>query len=136
MQSVFDNPVDVPVLSIQSETFHWPKNLEAMLRQYEPGHNGSKFILVKGTAHQDFSDFPFLFPWSMRMMKLSGSNSAIDSWKNGWGPACIDFIRERLALSLQSENTLQTQTASQSVVILDGDEAFHFLKENPGKALT
>ncbi|KAJ3033977.1 Platelet-activating factor acetylhydrolase, partial [Rhizophlyctis rosea] len=70
-----DIDITKPFITIQSETFHWRENLDPIKKLLHSPHKNpaTTFTIVRNTAHQDFSDFPYLFPTLSRRLKLGGS---------------------------------------------------------------
>ncbi|KAJ3044177.1 Platelet-activating factor acetylhydrolase [Rhizophlyctis rosea] len=75
MHAVGELDITKPFITIQSETFHWRENLDPISRllSHPSHHPSTKFIVIRNTAHQDFSDFPSLFPFVSRKLGLGGS---------------------------------------------------------------
>ncbi|KAI8613633.1 platelet-activating factor acetylhydrolase [Chytriomyces sp. MP71] len=67
-------PIPSPLLSIQSETFHWRKNIASLREIWDPSATlphaphapQNQFALIKGTKHQDVSDILPILPWFAR----------------------------------------------------------------------
>ena len=59
-------------------------------------HPDSLFLVLKGTAHQNLSDFPFLYPSIMKKIKQAGTADPLVSWSKGCRPASLDFIFKHL----------------------------------------
>ncbi|KAJ3171491.1 Platelet-activating factor acetylhydrolase [Geranomyces variabilis] len=100
MHAVADLPVSKPFLSIQSHTFQWKKNLEPLeaLFSHSSVAATSRFGVLLGTAHQDVSDFPALFPSLMRKIKLGGEQDPVRSLEiyHAWSMA---FLKEEIGSS-------------------------------------
>ncbi|KAJ3185526.1 Platelet-activating factor acetylhydrolase [Geranomyces variabilis] len=100
MHAVSDLPVSKPFLSIQSHTFQWKKNLEPLeaLFSHSSVAATSRFGVLLGTAHQDVSDFPALFPSLMRKIKLGGEQDPVRSLEiyHAW---CMAFLKEEIGSS-------------------------------------
>ncbi|KAJ3192490.1 Platelet-activating factor acetylhydrolase [Irineochytrium annulatum] len=68
-----ENRLSVPILSIEAEFFHWKENLEQFKALFDAvGHSDNEFGYIKGTRHQDISDFPSLAPRLMKILKVGG----------------------------------------------------------------
>lgn len=68
--------IPIPVLYINSETFHWADNVRAMWKLWngdENSKNKNELVTIIGTAHQSPSDFPLLFPTLLRKSKMGGT---------------------------------------------------------------
>jgi len=65
--------ITVPVYSLQSEKFHWKVNIDHICAQFKNDLPlSSVFGVVRGTAHQSFSDFCPLFPSLTQFSGLGG----------------------------------------------------------------
>ncbi|KAI8617790.1 platelet-activating factor acetylhydrolase [Chytriomyces sp. MP71] len=67
--------ITVPILSIQSEVFHWPANVQQMQKLFnQPSANIlNQFSVVKGTKHQDISDVPSLVFGILKLVRQQGA---------------------------------------------------------------
>ncbi|KAI9193046.1 platelet-activating factor acetylhydrolase, isoform II-domain-containing protein [Polychytrium aggregatum] len=84
MLAVDNLPVDstVPLLSIQSETFHWRSNITALQAIFEKANASSLFAVILQTAHQNLSDLPLMFPSLLRKVKMAGSADELQVMKD------------------------------------------------------
>lgn len=74
--------INVPIFSLQSEHFHWKKNLQDMHEQFKNNLNSkSIFGVVRGTAHQSFSDFVLFWPTLMKRSGFGGNACSIETMK-------------------------------------------------------
>jgi dienelactone hydrolase len=61
-----------PLLLIESEAFrHMPENYDSMLKMHRASRH-SRFFTLRGSGHQNFSDFPVLSPMATRAIKAAG----------------------------------------------------------------
>ena len=124
MHSVYtDDTINVPVLNLQSETFHWQTNLTSLETFHRSKLSNSPFMVIKSTAHQDFSDFPILFPRITRKMGLSGDSDPSVSFRV-WSSRVLEFLNQRLDLGWQ----VGRADESNNQVLLE-DEAFQHLRD-------
>ncbi|TPX59830.1 1-alkyl-2-acetylglycerophosphocholine esterase [Powellomyces hirtus] len=101
-------PVSTPFISIQSESFQWKANLDPLRSFFSHRECAatSRFGVLKGTAHQDVSDFPVLFPGLMLRIKLRGTADPAKSLElyHAWH---MQFLKDELqgcALDLDSSS--------------------------------
>ncbi|KAJ1546384.1 Platelet-activating factor acetylhydrolase, partial [Nowakowskiella sp. JEL0078] len=80
---VYDSskPIKIPIMYLNSETFHWRVNSQDLLKIFKNSESSSENVIgmIRGTAHQDFSDLPVLVPWLMRKLKLGGTSDFTES---------------------------------------------------------
>ncbi|KAI9188876.1 hypothetical protein H9P43_000298 [Blastocladiella emersonii ATCC 22665] len=74
-------PVSVATLISSSETFHWRANMAALSQWIRTSHAASPagdrtlafpHVTLRGTAHQNHSDFPLLLPGLLRRVRMAG----------------------------------------------------------------
>ncbi|KAJ3415499.1 hypothetical protein HDV05_004701 [Chytridiales sp. JEL 0842] len=67
--------IQVPMLSIQSETFHWKPNLDKLKATFQTttSHPLNSFHMVRRSNHPDVTDYPTIFSEKMyRMIQKTG----------------------------------------------------------------
>ncbi|KAI8801237.1 platelet-activating factor acetylhydrolase, isoform II-domain-containing protein [Cladochytrium replicatum] len=74
-------PISVPILSVNTETFNWRKNAQAILELSRNTKPTTVLSIIKGTAHQDPSDLPALFPSAMKRLKMGGTEKPLETLK-------------------------------------------------------
>ncbi|KAI9101828.1 platelet-activating factor acetylhydrolase, isoform II-domain-containing protein [Phlyctochytrium arcticum] len=89
--------ISKPFISLQSQTFQWITNLDPLrdLFSHRECAKQSRFGVLKGTAHQNTSDFPVLFPGLMKRVKLSGTTDPTHALElnHAWH---VEFLKEQL----------------------------------------
>ncbi|KAI8837828.1 platelet-activating factor acetylhydrolase, isoform II-domain-containing protein [Chytridium lagenaria] len=67
-------PILKPMLSVQSQIFHWRVNLVrcVALHQHVKAHPLNIFAYIPDTIHQDLSDLPSISPMLMRKVGIAG----------------------------------------------------------------
>ncbi|KAJ3070816.1 Platelet-activating factor acetylhydrolase [Podochytrium sp. JEL0797] len=67
-------PITTPLLSIQSEHFHWTSNLSSLRTLWNAPTASplNQFAVIPNTQHNAISDFSMLFPQSMRWIVQGG----------------------------------------------------------------
>jgi platelet-activating factor acetylhydrolase len=77
-----DKPIDVPILSCNSESFHWRRNFDSMKYQFDEFLNEGTFSVIKHTAHQDFSDIPSFFELLSKKIGLGGEGNPLNRFNH------------------------------------------------------
>ncbi|TPX40236.1 1-alkyl-2-acetylglycerophosphocholine esterase [Synchytrium endobioticum] len=89
--------VTVPLLSCNSERFHWPENLQHLHGVLSNGE--STYVTLKGTGHQDASDIPSMIP--RRLLRYAGRSISEDPEKalRLQSIVILEFLRRNLQVS-------------------------------------
>lgn len=82
-----------PILSIQSSSFHWKENVSQMKVHFSRlvDKDTSKLIVITQSTHEDFSDFPILFPKITRNVKVRGERLSLHT-KELYVQATVEFF--------------------------------------------
>ncbi|TPX63314.1 1-alkyl-2-acetylglycerophosphocholine esterase [Spizellomyces sp. 'palustris'] len=131
MHAVSDaHHVGKPFISVQSENFQWKTNLDPLadLFSHTESSSKSRFGVLRGTAHQDVSDFPALFPGLMKRIKLSGAGDPIRALQlyHEWH---LQFLKEELETEVPFGDYpgFEKESKDRPKEIVEGKEAFDML---------
>ncbi|KAJ3308499.1 Platelet-activating factor acetylhydrolase [Blyttiomyces sp. JEL0837] len=96
-------PITIPILSIQSEFFHWKTNLYPFKEMFNhpSAHPSNIFGVVRNTKHQEVSDLPALAPHLMKTIKISGGVSPV-TIHNAYNFTSCYFLRKVLIEDYQT----------------------------------
>ncbi|TPX31030.1 1-alkyl-2-acetylglycerophosphocholine esterase [Synchytrium microbalum] len=91
--------ITVPMLSVNSETFHWPENLQSLQHVLSGGNPNNTFVTLRGTGHQDASDMPSLVPHVL--LKYMGRSISADPCRalDMQSVVITEFLRRNLGMS-------------------------------------
>lgn len=132
MFSVQDCQVkNIPVLNLQSSSFHWTSNMDAMQKMQKNSsfHKDSIFGHIRESSHQDASDLGLLFPFLMTRIKQSGPLA----------PQKIHLIQEKIIREFIGQyfpdvNVDYSRTKSASLLHSEhavfGDDSWNELRSN------
>jgi len=114
-----------PVLAVNSENFtKWASNfspLESYVAKAQE-NTGAVFrswlLTIRESAHQNQSDFPLLFPWTMKQIRAFAGQ--IDPVRAMWlnNAACIAFMRKAFG----EESGVKWPEGTEWAAVLSGDE--------------
>eukprot|EP00794_Sanderia_malayensis_P011923 gene11923-13158_t len=93
-EEVYKN-TEQPVLLINSETFHWEKNIE-QINGFIGKDENKKVLTIKGTGHHSQCDIPSIVPsWMLKIFKMHASLKQ-DTAMRIQRKVMFAFIREHL----------------------------------------
>jgi hypothetical protein len=95
------------------------------LTEAEEYHPESEFGYIKGTRHQDFSDFPLLFPWWMKKVNQSGPLAA-DVQHPVQDQMIFEFLQKYIRLDPKGYEGIDYQVEP---YLVKGQEAFDSLTD-------
>ncbi|KAJ3081097.1 Platelet-activating factor acetylhydrolase, partial [Quaeritorhiza haematococci] len=118
MYAVLDEPIHVPIISLQSETFHWKKNLDPLKKLLTSTPPTSKFMVIRGTSHQDVSDLPLMYPWLAKKIGLSGTADTYYAFDVS-RKAHFEFLRRMLVVGAEKEDETDGKEGKKGKGMLD-----------------
>lgn len=126
MLPIILNKTSVPMYSLQSETFQWKENLDALYNLFKI-ETDSIFGVVKGTSHQSFSDFYLLFP---NFMRISGKSKGIIDpafTMTSMVESSMQYIASKFKLDSFSPAARYFETGQRNGNLLFGNASMEFL---------
>ncbi|KAJ3245098.1 Platelet-activating factor acetylhydrolase [Chytriomyces hyalinus] len=123
-------PLKVPVLSIQSETFHWRKNIAAFREIWDksttpPNRPSNTFTVLFNTKHQDVSDLLSIAPSFLKNTIGLGKLDAKVVY-DAYDKMCSGFLKKVLDGRSKIADEIVVGDVDAALVVND-EAAFEFL---------
>lgn len=120
-KNVYKDVSSVPILFVNSESFHWPSNISNIRKLDQDTFDVSaerKIVTVLGSVHQSHSDFPLLVKWSWlaQKFKLQGAGDPLQMSKIH-NELLVAFIGKHLNLAFGQELDKVIEKYKQQILV-------------------
>jgi hypothetical protein len=128
MLAVNSENISVPVLAINSETFHWRQQTDEIKKLFDGLTPQSLFSVLKETAHHSFSDLPILFSAIFRFAGALPKKAKPEESMEWIVQSSVEFINTRLEEKVVEGGYFTNESAEErGDGFLFGDKAFDYI---------